>query len=181
MIRYYKLIGKRVFPCKDISEARWDANRTIRSTRLPGLWISTVFLPMDHGYGENAFPLVFETMIFGGPEDQSYCERYDHYKGAVKGHNEAIAYCHRGNFKSWFTVRAMRGGRVSWKKQRYLERKALHDQMGKWRKERDEAKKIPELVEVRGNEPLENRSCFGRRLPLRDIREDLINGLNSAE
>jgi hypothetical protein len=35
------------------------------------IWVSTVFLGIDHRFGGEGPPLLFETMIFGGPHDQS--------------------------------------------------------------------------------------------------------------
>lgn len=32
--------------------------------------VSTVFLGLDHRFSENGLPVLFETMIFGGPHDQ---------------------------------------------------------------------------------------------------------------
>jgi hypothetical protein len=38
-----------------------------------GCWVSTVWLGIDHGWGHSAQPLIFETMIFGGPRaDEQY-------------------------------------------------------------------------------------------------------------
>jgi hypothetical protein len=37
--------------------------------------VSTVFLGLDHGFGENRSPIVWETMVFGGPlnDEQVRC------------------------------------------------------------------------------------------------------------
>jgi hypothetical protein len=50
--------------------------------------VSTVFLGLDHGFGFEG-PLWFETMIFGGPLDQSQ-RRYGTWKDAVEGHATAV-------------------------------------------------------------------------------------------
>lgn len=49
--------------------------------------VSTVFLGMDHSFGDGS-PVLFETMIFGGEHDQ-YQERYCTWDEAEKGHQIA--------------------------------------------------------------------------------------------
>lgn len=51
-------------------------------------YVSTVFLGLDHNYfgGE---PILFETMIFGGPLDGEQW-RYHTYDQAERGHSEAV-------------------------------------------------------------------------------------------
>lgn len=56
--------------------------------------ISTVFLHMDHslnfgGTTEIHEPVLFETMIFGGPNDD-YQRRYHTYDEALEGHNNIV-------------------------------------------------------------------------------------------
>jgi hypothetical protein len=34
-----------------------------------GADVSTVFLGLDHSFGRNSQPMIFETMVFGGPLD----------------------------------------------------------------------------------------------------------------
>lgn len=51
--------------------------------------VSTVFLGLDHSWGGGP-PLLWETMIFGGPHDE-YQERYSTYADAVAGHARALA------------------------------------------------------------------------------------------
>jgi hypothetical protein len=47
--------------------------------------VSTVFLGLDHGWGDDEDPLLFETMVFGGPNDQD-CIRYTTWAEAERGH-----------------------------------------------------------------------------------------------
>lgn len=54
-----------------------------------GCRVSTIFMGLDHSFGGNGLPIVFETMIFGGVNDQ-YQERYSTYKEAEEGHRQAI-------------------------------------------------------------------------------------------
>lgn len=47
--------------------------------------VSTVFIGIDHAFGGESGPLLFETMIFGGKHDH-YQERYKTWDEALKGH-----------------------------------------------------------------------------------------------
>lgn len=51
--------------------------------------ISTVFLGLDHQYGDGP-PLLYETMIFGGPLDCEMRRRYATEDEARKGHCELV-------------------------------------------------------------------------------------------
>lgn len=50
--------------------------------------VSTVFLGLDHGFGDGP-PVLYETMIFGGPYD-SWQWRYCSWEEAVRGHGDAV-------------------------------------------------------------------------------------------
>jgi hypothetical protein len=54
--------------------------------------VSTVFLGLDHAmpWEKDKTPVLWETMIFGGPNDQEYQERYTSYEDAVEGHKVAV-------------------------------------------------------------------------------------------
>lgn len=52
------------------------------------IYISTVFLGLDHSYG-GTIPLLWETMIFEGTFD-GYQERYTSYEEALTGHEFAV-------------------------------------------------------------------------------------------
>lgn len=54
-----------------------------------GTRISTVFLWIDHAFRKFGSPVLWETMIFGGPHDQ-YQERYTSREDAIKGHEKAL-------------------------------------------------------------------------------------------
>lgn len=79
---YYTLKGREVVECtrEDWAAMFEDwATRQIGRTERDGITVSTVFLGLDHGFGAGGPPLVFETMIFGGPhdQDQERCCTYD--------------------------------------------------------------------------------------------------------
>lgn len=60
-----------------------------------GLFVSTVFLGMDHSWDSNPNhkPVLWETMIFDDLEETllgEYQERYTSYEDAVEGHKKAL-------------------------------------------------------------------------------------------
>jgi hypothetical protein len=79
--------------------AAWyeTADRTVAKAHRQGFEVSTVFLGLDHRWGDGP-PLLFETMIFqawltpGGPRQpgELYCERYSTWDEALAGHRRAL-------------------------------------------------------------------------------------------
>jgi len=106
----YILDGKNPVVCENILE--WakqmgSDNRIVEQSQFGDVKVSTVFLGLDHSFGgeeplnkqfdENdpfgeevgyIKPILFETMIFGGENDQ-YQERYSTWDEAVEGHKKA--------------------------------------------------------------------------------------------
>ena len=86
----YILDGKKTVKCDDI--IKWAmsfevGDRSVAHDKKDGIRVSTVFLGIDHQFGEGE-PLLFETMIFGGDHDE--CQyRYSTYEEAEAGHNKA--------------------------------------------------------------------------------------------
>jgi len=64
------------------------ADRSVQKTAFGEVEVSTVFLGLDHSFGGR--PMLFETMIFGGPLD-GYQERYSTWSEAEAGHDVACA------------------------------------------------------------------------------------------
>ena len=63
---HYILIGQTPVPEPDVMAwAEWfgTADRVVFQTEVPGGMVSTVFLGLDHRFGDGP-PLLFETMIF---------------------------------------------------------------------------------------------------------------------
>lgn len=56
--------------------------------------VSTVFLMHDHSWWGGP-PLLFKTMIFGGPHDM-FCERYETRANAEAGHARVVAALREG-------------------------------------------------------------------------------------
>lgn len=74
--------------------AKWfeesKTERQVCSTNLPnGVYVSTIFLSIDHSFINNEKPILFETMIFGGEHD-GFQERYCTWDEAEEGHKQAI-------------------------------------------------------------------------------------------
>jgi hypothetical protein len=58
--------------------------KRVALTKIGDIEISTVWLGLDHQYGDGA-PLIFETMQFGGDSNFD-CERWSTIDEAVAGH-----------------------------------------------------------------------------------------------
>jgi hypothetical protein len=54
--------------------------------------ISTVWLGIDHGFGMGQQPVIFETMVFGGPHTD-WQERYRTEAEALAGHARIVKMC----------------------------------------------------------------------------------------
>jgi hypothetical protein len=64
-------------------------DRVVAKTELAGVEVSTVFLGLDHNFGEGP-PILYETMVFGGPLDEEM-ERYHTRAEAAAGHEMMVA------------------------------------------------------------------------------------------
>lgn len=89
----YILDGHKVVECDDLMEwAQWfeTADRHVDKTMVGDIKVSTVFLGLDHRFGEGE-PELFETMIFddGGEFDEEMW-RYATWEEAVAGHKKAV-------------------------------------------------------------------------------------------
>ena len=72
------------------------ADRCVARTMVEGIRISTVFLGLDHSFGEGQ-PMLFETLVFDGPLDDEM-DRYLTWDEAVAGHAaivERVKAAHR--------------------------------------------------------------------------------------
>ena len=101
--------GKIVVPVEDTLEwATWYESareeRIVGSTQIGPLHVSTVFLGLDHGWGDH--PRWFETMVFGDRDVMwsfagrkrlfrttlDYQRRYETWAEAEAGHREACEW-----------------------------------------------------------------------------------------
>jgi hypothetical protein len=75
-----------------VTWARWlekSELRQIARDQLQDCLVSTVFLGTDHNFSHGGPPILFETMILGGPHDQ-YQDRYATKDEAIAGHAKAL-------------------------------------------------------------------------------------------
>jgi len=101
-----------------------DSKRIVKQETVTGLgelvspfthpFVSTVFLGLDHNFGEKGPPILFETMVLHGGPFNHLQWRYTTWDEAVKGHEEAVkmvqdprAMYHqiKDNIKRWWRYR----------------------------------------------------------------------------
>jgi hypothetical protein len=88
---YYILMDRLPVAVDLETWSRWfaTADRRVAQDRIGPVRISTVFLGLNHNMRATGEPVLFETMIFGGPLDD-YQWRYATYADAERGHSEAV-------------------------------------------------------------------------------------------
>jgi hypothetical protein len=99
MLRFWMLnaAGDPVATDDTLTWARWfeTADRSVRQDVIPSaggtVAVSTVFLGLDHNHHRSGPPVLWETLVFGGPED-GLCRRYTSKSAALAGHQDVIAY-----------------------------------------------------------------------------------------
>lgn len=86
-MRYYDIDGS---PIDMMTWARKGSSpeKIISKTVKGDVVVSTVWLGIDHNFGLGGPPIIFETMIFGGPFDQEQW-RYSTLEQAQVGHLDA--------------------------------------------------------------------------------------------
>lgn len=93
MSEHYILDGKIAVPVDDVLEwaRRFDqkTKRVAKDEVAPGVVVSTVFLGLNHQYGDGP-PLIFETRIFGGDHDQDM-DRCSTWEEAEEMHHRMVA------------------------------------------------------------------------------------------
>ena len=106
MTTKYILEGKSPKPVDDLLEwAEWfeTANRRVARTKMwLGVEVSTVFLGLDYSFGRGP-PVLFETMIFGGKQDQ-YQARYYTWAESEIGHRQACILSEGNFFEFLYTL-----------------------------------------------------------------------------
>lgn len=94
---HYILDGHEPRPVADVLDwvvAFEKEDRTVARHVRKGVVLSTVFLGVDHQFGDGP-PLLFETMIFGGKHD-GYQERYSTWEQAELRHRQVMRKAFRG-------------------------------------------------------------------------------------
>lgn len=87
----YILDGRTPVPCDLLTWAKWfeTAERHVAKDVMGDVTVSTIFLGLDHNWGGRGPPVLFETMIFGGPQNE-YCERCSTWEQAEAMHKTAL-------------------------------------------------------------------------------------------
>jgi hypothetical protein len=92
MSDHYILDNHKAVKCDLMTWARWFEegcdNRRVAQDQIGDVKISTVFLGINHQWGEGP-PLLFETMIFGGEHDE-FQERCTTWEQAEEMHARAL-------------------------------------------------------------------------------------------
>jgi hypothetical protein len=89
---FYDRLGVAI-SMQEWSELNRDrAYKRIDETQVGDLWVSTIWLGLDHGFGfHSGSPTIFETMVFGpGSWSELYCQRYATEAEARDGHRSAV-------------------------------------------------------------------------------------------
>ena len=88
---YYTLKDKKPVPASNVHEwSNWfeKTDRIVAKDTVENSRISTVFLGLDHSFGEGP-PLLFETLVFDGPLADEM-ERYRTWEEAEAGHIKMV-------------------------------------------------------------------------------------------
>lgn len=97
---HYILEGHEVRVVDLLTWAEWlehaGDKRIVEKTMIGPVCVSTVFLGLDHRFCGDGPPILFETMIFGGPNDQAQW-RYSTWAEAEAGHWSAVKAIGGGN------------------------------------------------------------------------------------
>src|SRR5678816_2897059 len=91
----YALVDRVPVPLDEDDILAWGAafhspDRIVAHTQVGEVKVSTVFLGLDHSFSSEGPPILFETMIFGGPLD-GYQRRSATWAEAETEHAIAVA------------------------------------------------------------------------------------------
>jgi hypothetical protein len=106
----YILDGHTPIPTDEVfTWSTWfeEANRHVAKTTLEGgIYVSTVFLGIDHSWTESGPPILFETMVFDPRRPrleqwvEEYTRRYTTWEEAEAGHKQVVEEVLRSEAKS---------------------------------------------------------------------------------
>jgi len=91
MSKHYILKGDVPVEADLITWANWydKTDNHVAFDEIGEIQVSTVFLGLDHNFTPDGAPILYETMVFGGPLDQEQ-ERYRTLHEAKAGHQKMI-------------------------------------------------------------------------------------------
>lgn len=104
LMLYYILAedGKTPIPVDLDTYAHWWAAHppanpptAVGKSNVGDAHVSTVFLGHDHDFSGLGPPVLWETLVFGGANDQ-WMWRYSSYESALAGHNAVVAALESG-------------------------------------------------------------------------------------
>jgi hypothetical protein len=76
---------------KEFYAKPFEETKRVARTQIDGdCHVSTVFLAVDHQFTPGGPPVLFETMIFGGPAGEEDQWRYCTWDEAVAGHERVV-------------------------------------------------------------------------------------------
>ncbi len=89
--RHYILRGHEPVPCDLLTWAKWfaTANRRVRANDVGPLFVSTVFVGLDHASSSEP-PQIFETMILNDMMEDEHCTRCSTWTQAEDMHATAL-------------------------------------------------------------------------------------------
>jgi len=95
-MNYYDRQGNAISMQEWATQAENRAHKRVAETTVGRLWVSTVWLGLDHSLSGGP-PLIFETMVFKADgEDidwsEEYAERYSTEEAALAGHDRAVEW-----------------------------------------------------------------------------------------
>jgi len=76
---WYKRDERRI-----VRQQHWENNVGQR------VFVSTVFLGLDHNFGKHHRPVLWETMVFIDDESDRDMRRYTSREAAIRGHNDLV-------------------------------------------------------------------------------------------
>lgn len=92
-MKFFRLVGREVEEIKgdvvDWAKEFENMDRHVCDTFVGSVRVSTIFLSLNHGFDPDGPPVLFETMVFGGPMDREM-DRYSTFDEAVAGHNNTV-------------------------------------------------------------------------------------------
>lgn len=98
-MEHFKLDNKEPVRCEHEEWVEWITMEKclVRVTSKRGITVSTIFLGVSNGPGDDGRHYLFETLVRGGKHDL-YNERYATWKEAEEGHGQAVKMVY-----GWFT------------------------------------------------------------------------------
>lgn len=91
MSDWYVLIDRKPVALSVQDSSQWrDGGWRVGLDTVEGVKVSTVFLGLDHRFGDGGRPVLFETHVFGGAYD-GCGDRYCTWEEAEAGHDKWVA------------------------------------------------------------------------------------------